>query len=242
CQKDQQEPVIITSIEQAFDITPWQILEPGHEGYELIISTSEEQECSNSLLDIAYDLNGGVLEIDILGVDTDGDCIPGNSYPTENIPLGNDPGQYDLVIKIGSNIENTGRIELSAEKMSLSMNESSGITLAENQIFDVPDGITWGYLDNRVAGTTDLTSLAGIIQQEIEMINGMNEGNYGYFVIGDLHSVEIKDAGPAVTSMLLDVRDLAKWQRLKELLAEFEGKFPDIQYEFTRWDGLQVWN
>lgn len=242
CQKEEQEPIIITSIEQAFNITPWQTLEPGFEGFELVISTSEAQECTNSMLDIEHTVDSGLIEINIHGVNTDGACIQGESYPAESIPLGNEPGIYDLVINIGSNIENTGTIDLTAEKLSLQMTETSGLTLEEEEIFDVPDGITWGFLDNRVAGTTELSSLAGIIQQEIDLIYNMNEGNYGYFVVGDLGAIEIADAGPDVTSMLLDVRDPAKWQRLKELLIEFEGKYPDLKYEFTRWDGLQVWN
>ncbi len=242
CQKELNEPVIINSIEEEFVIKPWQKLDPLNSDYEIIVQSVQEQNCENSILDLLYSIEENNIVIQINGISTDGPCIEGSSIPQVEIPLDIPPGSYTLQINVGSTIQNTGTLELGEEMLSISLPEDSGLTVDQGDIYNIPGGICWGYLDEKIAGAADLEMAANLIFLEINPITTLYEGNYGHFTIGDLNSITIPDSPEDVIGMLLDLRKPNAWNRLKEILAEYETKYPDIKYEFTRWNGLQIWN
>ena len=122
------------------------------------------------------------------------------------------------------------------------MEEQSGITLNHGDLNKVPFGVAWGYLDEKIANSVDLSTVSDLISLEINQAENLNIGHYGYFKINGSHQLELPDAQADVMAMVLDVREDELWQRLKEILKDYETKYPDLKYEFTRWDGLTIWN
>ncbi|NNE27298.1 MAG: hypothetical protein HKN09_10680 [Saprospiraceae bacterium] len=242
CDNTIPEPLVISNFDQEFVIRPWQDLTSVDNNYQLIVQSLQEQECLNSQLDVSYEIMNNTIAIHINGISLDGPCNPGYSQPQAIINLDVNPGSYDLEIQVGSSIQNLGVIDISDETLHLNFDETSGFNFEQDSILKIQDGICWGYLDNRFITEPELNSVANQIFESINQITSLPEGNYGHFVIGDFNVLHVYGADDDVTSMLLDMRKEDNWQLLKSILAEFTMKYPDAKYEFTRWDGLQIWN
>ena len=242
CVKEEPEPVIINTIESEFQIIPWQILNPGSSDFSLIIRSDEVQDCLNSELDANIDWIGNTLNIQINGIVQNEPCNQGQAYAESNLTLDMAPGLYDFVINLGSSIQNTGTIEIDTDVFKLDLTDNTGIALIQDSLLRIEEGVSWGYLDDRLVGTLVNPEINASISEEINIVTTFREGNYGHFEVGDLNSIIIAGSPDNVTSMLLDTRKSGAWQQLKEILLEAETKYPDLKYRFTRWDGLEIWN
>ena len=242
CDNTSPEPLVISNFDQEFVIRPWQNLSSADSKYQLIVQSLQEQECLNSELDLSFEIINNTIAIQINGISLDGPCSPGNSLPEATITLDVDPGSYDIEIQLGSSIQNMGVIDITDETLFVNFDETSGINFEMDSILKIPEGICWGYLDNRLLPEAELNSVANQIFESIAEVPNFPEGNYGHFIVGDFNIVYVYGANDEVKSMLLDMRRDDNWQTLKSILAEFTMKYPDAKYEFTRWDGLQIWN
>lgn len=242
CQEDPIDPVIINTVSEEFNITLWQQLGNIEDGYQMIIESQEEQICQNSLVDMEYNIEGSTITIQINGVSTDGPCIEGSALATTKIDLELPPGSYNIVVNLGSTIQNTGILELSEESISVDFDKEEGIQMDYKSMVKIPEGVAWGYIDYNVPDMELSQEMSQLILQNFAITATLYEGNYGHFRVGDNSSIEIDDAPDTANTYLFDIRRPDSWQMLKEIMQEWDSKFPDLKYAITRYNGLQIWN
>jgi hypothetical protein len=242
CQKELPDPIVVNSFDSEFKIIPWQHLNPVKSDFNLIIQSETLQDCDNSELNAEILFDQNVVNIQINGVVQSEPCNAGQAFAQTTLPLDMAPGLYDLNVNLGSTIINHGTIEIQDEQFKMELTENTGIALVQDSLLRIEEGLSWGFVDDRLNPIEVASEINNSIFEEIPLVTTVREGNYGHFEVGDLNSIIIADSPDDVTGVLLDMRQPGSWQRLKVILTEYELKYPNLQYRFTRWDGLEIWN
>lgn len=242
CSKSDPEPVVVTTIEDEFVLIPWQDLNPDQSEFNLIIRSAELQNCADVALDATIEFENEAAVIQINGIELIEPCVEGESYAEAKLYLDAEPGTYPLMINLGTSISNHGEIIIEDDAFKVDVEVDTGIALLQDSLLRIEEGVSWGYVDDRLTGMDLNTELQNAIFQEINIVTSFREGNYGHFEVGDLNAIYINGSPNDVTGVLLDTRPPGTWQQLKELMISYEEKYPGLQYQFTRWDGLEIWN
>lgn len=239
------DPITVTTIQDEYQIRPWQKLTPTGGQYQLRISSLIQYDCEQATIDAMLTESNGDVSVIIGDIIVPSPCQDMPSYPLSYLDLGNPaPGSYNLSIDIKdqSVIESV----LNFEDRSLfieGFENTVSIGLSDDHIFLIPEGLAWGYFDYSQAANVDVALLQSVTALDVESpfnIYNLQGDDYGYFSLENESIVQVADATPTAELYIFNGKDPARWAELQRVLEEYKTNFPEIIYSFTRWDGENI--
>lgn len=182
-----KDPIIVTEVEDEFNVDMWENLAPTLEERKLIvqIESIKTEKCLNYSIDYQYSKNGNRLKIALNNIIKPLDCVPGEATVKANVNAGSLlNGLYNFNIDLKNTVINNGQLTVLADSYKLNMHSENGFSLKRKELLRVPTDAIWGYVvyqdegDLAVANQF-LNDLKNISQEP----NSYRTGYYGYFTI-----------------------------------------------------------
>lgn len=211
----------------------------GANSFELVIENTEAIEC---LEDIRADWKDGADGLELI-VDyvNDPGCTQGEELGSLAISLAIIESEIEVDLTIEDQT-NTLKVNKTEEAIEFKFRTMDKISMAQTKMNRIPEELAWGYANLTNTECRDIQAsynqLMGIPADQITE-HSFEEGEYGYFTIGDLNVVigmenQTDDYGQ---SMLLDLSRDGSWRMLEELLSGMVTGCPDLKYFFQNAEG-----
>ncbi len=185
----------------------------------LEISTVDSISCANTQLWVESNLGSQNIEIDILGLVLDGNCVIGNVIPMSEVILNPTNGNYNLTFDLKNAVKSKGKIEITNDLICLTMSEETGVVAGHQCIQRLHPRAVWGYF--QCASENDVlkfnTSLAAL---PYVGFTG-NSGNYGVFRMTENRQISL-------TNIQFDFQQLPKIQQLYFQISEPDKFLSDL--------------
>lgn len=181
---DIEDPIVVSKVEKEFFVEMREQLGPSPRNLSILLRTIKVQDCLNS--GIRYDLAEmpSRIRIDIDGIRTPTDCMPGAAPARETIDL--DPIAPTLInfdINLKNTVNNQGLLGITQDAYTLDLETEEGLVLVNKQLRRIPDLTIWGYVtyttvQGQVHAANFVNELAGISD-----ITSFLTGSYGHFTV-----------------------------------------------------------
>jgi len=248
CQTTTPELITVNTVEQNFELVPWQSLSEDGSEFQIIIRSAKAETCINSKMEANMTLEVPNLDIDLIGNQTTGDCIDGISFPEKTFDLG--PIQNEINISIAQPAEDTtfASAHIEAETFDITLDASAiNVFLEKQRIRRIKGRYFWGFIYG--APSSDLAQIKESLNTTMEVSTTPSgalpqNGYYGYFELSDDALDIIHMPSDAIPFLLAEdaVQANLKWNALQDLLLESVGKFPDLKFSFTSFSGDEIRN
>ena len=179
CNKDNQ-PNVIVNIQEEFSINLWEELGLNSRNFNLNLSTIKKNfKCQNYTIgfDQSYIDNKLVVRINDIIEPVICELGEGKALGVVDFnSLGN--GFFTVKINLKNEITNEGLLEVNDTYYQLVLSSEDGISVAENRIYKVPNGLIWGVVQHVNEQISDdfLQDLQSLTEPTT-----LIDGNYGYF-------------------------------------------------------------
>lgn len=155
----------------------------------LQITTVDSVSCSNTELWVESNISTQLIEIDILGVLLNGSCIQGNFKPMTEVELNGISGKYDLTFDLKNAIQSKGKLEITSDKICLSMTEETGVVAGHQCIQRLHPNAIWGYIQAKE--TADIVKFNQFLQGLSYLTFMGTPGNYGVFTMTENRQIQL---------------------------------------------------
>ncbi len=178
------DPIIVPQVEKEFFLEMRE--QPGASPRPLRIDlrTVKVQDCVNT--SIRYDLLElpSRYRLDIHGIQSPADCIPGAAQARESAVMPSAPnGLYGFDVNLRSIISNQGILKVFDDFYILEMNTEEGLVIANKQLRRIPDFTIWGYV---AYSAPSMGAVATNFVNDVSAISNVASfppGYYGHFTI-----------------------------------------------------------
>ncbi len=181
--REPDEIILIPRVDNEFRIELWERLEPFGRRLEFRLSTIKPVPCETATIDADKSRIGvDRIDLDLREVKYASDCMTGTSDALTSVDIGPlSDRTYQLTINLQDIIENSGVLEVSAERYRINLNSPSGIVAPRAELRRVPHHAVWGYVNYGDGGANVaeawLDRMASLGAQPASLA----EGYYGYF-------------------------------------------------------------
>ncbi|MCB0662554.1 MAG: hypothetical protein KDC24_07435 [Saprospiraceae bacterium] len=226
CTKDNLNPGRIIRIDDDFNLTIWEGLNPDTRDIQVLVTTNTPLDCENYTIDLGSVVNSNAIKIRLNGVIPPENCIVGEGHPRDTISFGNLPNRvYNFEVLIGGEISNIGSFEISDEKIETTFSQTNGFSLSNESLNRIVPELYWGKVTytpgNEVAANNLIDSLANIAVNETIL-----SGNYGRFVLtGSTVSIPSDTTGTNVTSFVFKIEEPES--KVLDIFNQFKQDYPD---------------
>jgi hypothetical protein len=245
CEKTIPDPITVVSVDQDFEVFPWQGLNPEGSQFQLVVRSVELDSCLNAFLDADLQITGDKISININGNQVLGDCERGEIFTEKTFTIPSEPKTYIIEFKKSDLVSTSGTLEVSETEFNLNIENLGGVFILESTLLKIEPNFVWGYFAEKteIAGTP---LLLFEVKSEFESILPSfflpESGNYGHFEVLDNGNVLIKDLKGEVEPAAYELSEEAYWNKFVEGLMSYASAKPNLKYSFTRWDGLKLEN
>ncbi len=231
CSKTQEDPNVITDINDDLNVFLWEELVDGERNFVLKVETVRHQDCMN--YELAHTINRFADNI-TLSVDqliAPDDCETGYSPAHLSVRIGSlEPISYKIELNLQQNeIVNKGQLLVSSSQYSIVLETDHGIILPEPILNRVPNNTIWGYI-----GFNDATEEFNIRNEFHSLITDLvsagnfTPGHYGHFSLTTANELSV-DAGKEYPKQLDFLYHFdGEEQDLVTLLEDFRTQFGDL--------------
>jgi hypothetical protein len=236
CNKSNNQDKII-EIEKEFSFLPWQGLNESGGVVGLVVQTLKKQDCGGADVDVTTRLDGKNLSIKVNGLIYPPICGSQPQIASDTIQFNDIPkGTYNLKISLKDAIVNDGYLTVTDNKFSMSMNKLYGIEVSQNEIMRIQKGLIWGYVNYEQNQQSKYTKFEERLKKFATVQTDIPKGDYGYFVINDQASINVKATieTKGSTKHLLYYLNTNNTD-LKDLVDEFRD--PAFEVKFFTSDG-----
>jgi uncharacterized lipoprotein NlpE involved in copper resistance len=236
CNKINNQDKII-EIEKEFSFQPWQTLNEFGGGFSLITQTLKKQTCGGTKVDITALVDAQNISIKVKGLTYPAVCGNQPQFAMDTTQLSSlIKGTYNFKIILKDAVINEGSLRVDDNKYVLKMAKLDGIELPQTEIMRVPKGLIWGYLNYDMTQDSKSIKFTERIKKFATIQNDIPKGDYGYFVIGDQSSFNVKATinSKGSTKHLLYYLNTSNTE-LKNLVDEFRD--PAFEIKFFTADG-----
>ncbi|MBL0082618.1 MAG: hypothetical protein IPP37_09365 [Saprospiraceae bacterium] len=185
----------------------------------LEISTVDSISCANTELWVESNLGSQNIEIDILGLVLDGNCVIGNVKPMTEVVLNPAIGNYNLTFDLKNSIKSKGKIEITNDLICLSMSEETGVVAGHQCIQRLHPHAVWGYF--QCASESDMLQFNASLAALPYVGFPGNAGNYGIFSMSENRQVTL-------SNFQFDLQRLPKLRQLYFQIADFDRFLIDL--------------
>ena len=203
CRKNQDDPIIILSVDREFSLSLWENLEPSAAPLEIQLKSIEEQDCLNKTIHTSYDKTGNDLTLTIFEIVAPETCDPGNAPATGLEPIYDiEEGSYGLIIDLQEVVSNVGKLIVSEDDFRVEMNNEVGIKWQQKELSKVPETALWGYLvyDGEAQSAIAVDFINSL--QEKGTAFDRADGYFGHFTIENTEITAVHKAPTDVNTQL----------------------------------------
>lgn len=230
--------VVVTSIEEELRLDLWNPLTTPSQ-FALAFSTLEE-ECPGTEISTSHSHFGKTISIAIHGLLENTGCTDPNQPAEEFIPASIVPGFYEVVIRLGNDIINTGNVTFDGAVYTLSMHSNYGLMLGHTELHRIPNSIVWGMLSSNLEAIPEFDQLKAALSP-LGTEPDLTTGYYGHFSVGDNSTITLaKTSGysfdyPFLIALESDVDDLET--AVEQFRSQIDPAFRLVCYT---WDGQEL--
>lgn len=212
------DPIIVSDVEDEFEIIPWEKLSPEGRTFEFRMQTLATQDCKNATIRHQLNVNGNQISLSIREIDAPKDCDPGVQPALAVANAGAlSPRFYEVSIDLKNTVFNEGQLSVFGNRYVIDMETTEGFEIAHRELRRVPEQSIWGYInygesENKELAEKLIEDIAGISQ-----VRDFASGYYGYFRISSKPDNAITVTGHPNTS------------NLKQFIYQYEGKLEELE-------------
>lgn len=153
---------------------------------ELIISTTEMQDCENAAIALRSETGPRslLLRLEDIVEPEESQCIKNPSIISNQIPLHGFSGSLDFIVQLKDVIEHRGTISSDPFRVGFELPGTEGFKIQYNELLRMPDSLVWGSVSVPTAASL------GKMQAFIEVLETrcapiiLANGYYSYFTVG----------------------------------------------------------
>ena len=177
-----------------------QMLLPGPNPLEIVISTIDPPNCEESKIRIIKSQEDAQIFLGILDVFNPQTCEYTNDIIQESAIYSLKNGQFEFVldlnasssVQLQNSISNIGSLSSTIQSYTLQMETENGFEFGNLEVYKIPDHLLWGYMIVTYEEELSLFDefkdhLAGQVDEKISLL----PGSYGYFNISDDQKIDI---------------------------------------------------
>ncbi|MFN7117858.1 MAG: hypothetical protein ACK4TA_13745 [Saprospiraceae bacterium] len=185
-----KDPIVITEVEDEFDVDMWESLAPTFEERNLVIKieSAKTEKCLNYRIDYQVYKDGNRLKVALNNIIKPLDCVPGETTVKTDVGIGYLPNSlYSFNIDLKNTVFNDGQLIVRSDSYTLDMYSKNGFSLKRGELLRVPEGAIWGYV---TYPQNNDESLANQWVEDLKKISQVplnyRSGYYGHFTINNL--------------------------------------------------------
>lgn len=234
-----EEVVVVADVKDEFYLDFWEDLSSDGRTLEFRITTIEEEECQNAMIDHRFNKSGNEFSISLQDIRQPADCNVGKAPARANIDAGNlNLGYYVFTIDLKNTVFNEGELTLLSDRYLIRMEAENGVRLVRRELFRVPDGMIWGYAHYESSDDRSVaTRFIGDIKELGREVN-MRQGYYGHFLVGPdgVSKVHGQPEGGESELFLLEYRGAP--ENLKAIIDEYRALYgTQLAFGLYDWQG-----
>jgi hypothetical protein len=236
CNKINNQDKII-EIEKEFSFQPWQTLNESGGGFSLIAQTLKKQNCGGAKVDVTSLVDAQNISIKVKGLVYPTVCGSQPEFAADTTQLsGLVKGTYNFKIILKDAVVNEGSLKVEDNKYVLNMVKFDGIEVPQTEIMRIQKGLIWGYVNYEQNQDSKFIKFTERLKKFATVQNDIPKGDYGYFVIGDQSSFNVKATiNPKGSTKHLLYYLNSNNTELKDLVNEFRD--PAFEIKFFTSDG-----
>lgn len=238
------DPVVVSDVENEFNLNPWEKLSPEGRSFQLQLSTRKNQVCQNAVIDFELSRSGNRLSLSLREIQAPEDCTPGDDPATALADAGSLPaGFYELSVDLENTVFNKGQLTITANRYLLNMESSDGFTLLHRELLRVPRESIWGYITYE---ENDDEPLAEAFVTELSLLSTgltFDKGYYGHFQVGDKNLVAITGRPSTTRIRQFAVQLLpGKLEEVERLAERYRTEYGDgaVELHLKTWQGTEI--
>ncbi|HMQ46833.1 MAG TPA: hypothetical protein PKA00_04910 [Saprospiraceae bacterium] len=226
CKQD-EEPIIISEVEDEFYVEMQEAFLPEGRSLQLLISTIALEECLHTSIDVDYFRLSNTASITINEITPISDCNPGMAPATALVNFGPiDTPTLPLSIDIRGAVVNNGSIAVNEDYYRMYMEIEGGIVVNEDLLRRIPEGTIWGGVLHDESQESQLAAQS--LLQDIEALSKSQQllaGNYGYFEVDD-SGMSFKESTPLADAEVAFQYQLKESsQQLKAIIEQYRSEY-----------------
>ncbi|HOY12279.1 MAG TPA: hypothetical protein PLY70_04030 [Saprospiraceae bacterium] len=204
----------------------------------VIISTTDQQDCSNAKFMYTTSVFNNHSDLNLTGITLNGEaCQSGSAKITTSLLLDKLITLNNFTISLGSDAKFPGLVTIVGQRAKLSMQNQKGIVSNNNEIVLIESGVYWGSiaLDKSLDSTAVWS--AQKLMKDISIKDFTPEyGDYGFFTYGqDGVSIKKDNFEGASTNFILKINPVHS----KDLIANLQ-KIPGIKAKVYGFNGSKI--
>lgn len=179
-------------------------VEPGQRTLSFKFLTTEDYPCINYRIASEVRREGSDITISLREIQGADVCLEAMAPAASFLDVGElTPGEYSMIIEVGTSLTNTGTLLVTDEAVELLMGQTEGLIIPTSRMLRVPEDIIWGTV-------RDSAEHAGVSSQFMQRLRGLGaasktlpEGDYGYFSVDAIGNVTPSSLTPGQDNLFL---------------------------------------
>ncbi len=190
----EENPKLITDIDNEFSIDLFESLAPQKRGLEFRTTAINNRRCVgykiNQELSVGFfSVNLNLSKVVVSGQQS---CDTQETVTAIAKLSALENGVYDLQFNINKNIVSKGKLLVSNEDYELVFNAVNGIILLNKKLNRIPNQTVWGFVGYRGNNLDDVYEQLVNEFKGLTQVTQLSVGNYGYFNIDADHQIQPK--------------------------------------------------
>jgi len=225
------DPIVITEVEDEFNVSMWEVLDSTGRQLEFRIETIKELNCENAEISYSFLREGNYLELRFNEIVEPEDCNPGIGRAEATAVAGRlEDRIYDVEIDLQETIINEGRLSVDPVRYALNMESQDGIRIDQTTLHRVPRNAIWGYISFPDSLAQEAFAAQDQLENSLRELD-LNPGYYGYFTLAN-NTLGIRNA-PKDGNLISFIYDRSgqTFGSIKPMITAFRGR--GLQLEVT---------
>lgn len=198
---------------------------PSVNGSEILfeLESVDHFDCEFSSIESTLIADESSLQLDVLSINIDDHCSPGEFPAKGSNHLFVNNGEYIFTLQLDDLSQQSGSLIISDELFEINIESGSGFNFKRTELHRIPDNHLWAYHDLEEGY---LNILMPKMLDFVEINENLRNGSYGIFEISDeSESIQLQN-----NFLIFRIKDL---DGFKDVINEFRISYPEAQIEFT---------
>ncbi len=239
CSKE-SETIEFINLNQDFTISLNQHLSDQGSFPSILLRTTNYLNCANSQIYSENKISHNGINMTILDIITDGDCISGINHASTEKEIILPNGEYPFSVGISEITEYQGSLIIEKDYYDLVLDNQEGINVNRNSLLRIPNDIMWGTLHSPDLPISELFELmkAGLEDLAIEK-NDLVVGDYDYFEINNDRSIKVHNSTQGEQYYHFVMQHNRDYLALSEYFKNLRLNHPNLLIEVRESSGIQ---
>jgi hypothetical protein len=199
----------------------------------LHIASIKPHECTNSYISHQTIVSPKKLQLFLHDILTEGECILGSEYVSEDILVDNVNPELSIEINLKNVIKNSGVLYSNEIAFNLELQKFDGLKISNTQLNRILPGMIWGSYS---ISDENVSQLLDDYLNDSDQIQSFVKGDYGHFYLAPDNSIVIyKNENEDNTTFLIN--NLEDFESFESIILEFKDLADGLVLQATNYDG-----